>query len=390
MLPITRPISGTALGECVFMRDQPEPLLTLDSKVYLKSGNLIFDEETNYPEAYAAFATVNTGNVYNWLTTDIPVNINYACYGNGIYLCMAWNGSKGLGWSSDGINWTALSGPFTDPNQICFFNGYFYITGSNTGESTGNVNPRIYRCDDPRSNAWVLVCSSVPANGYIPFNEIAAGNGILVAVSSYVASNTNNYVTSTDGVTWTRRSTSLIEVPKTLVFVNGYFLCTGINGNMNANLAMYSATGTTWTNWSALKTALGASSRFNVEFAYGAGIWVAVDSYGYIYTATSVAGTWTQRLSTGGPSTGFNSVTYDGTYFIACGKGGVYTSVNGIDWLLTDSGATGVEWLLVYPLQTGSAMLYGHGKAAYKRPHKTIGISTFIERGGSPLYMRIK
>lgn len=390
MLPITRPISGTALGECVFMRDQPEPLLTLDSKVYLKSGNLIFDEETNYPEAYAAFATVNTGNVYNWLTTDIPVNIDYVCFGNGIYLCADWTHSDALGWSSDGVTWLPLTSPLTSPQQICFFNGYFYIVGGNTGENTGNVNPRIYRCADPRTNSWTLVCSSVPGNGYIPFYEISAGAGLLVAISPYSAGNTNNYVTSPDGVTWTRRSTNLVDVMKTLVFVNGYFLCTAINSTTGGNMAMYSTNGTTWTSWTSLVTALGATSRFNVEFAYGAGIWVAVDSYGYIYTATSVAGTWTQRLSTGGTATGFNSVTFDGTYFIASGKGGVYTSINGIDWLLTDSGATGVEWLLVYPLQTGSAMLYGHGKAAYKRPHKTIGISTFIERGGSPLYMRIK
>lgn len=43
------------IGECIMMQDQSEPILELDDMVFLKSGHVLVDEETEYPEAYEKF-----------------------------------------------------------------------------------------------------------------------------------------------------------------------------------------------------------------------------------------------------------------------------------------------------------------------------------------------
>jgi hypothetical protein len=249
--------------------------------------------------------------------------------------------------------WARRPLPANANGGVGYLNGTYFV-----GNSSGNI----YSSAD--LSTWTLRGTPVAATP----RGFAFGNSTYVAVG--YSGGTGMNATSTDGVTWTNRSTGNLFTD--VAFGAGRFFATvssGVNG-------FYSTDGFTWTattiGQSCLQVkhnglAVGSGSLFVAtgptgilysspdgitwtnrgqptggplnSVAYGDGMWVAVGGTGFV--ASSPDGiTWTSRSITGTSNLNFNAVAYgNGRFFAnadyingAGGYGGGWVSTNGIAW----------------------------------------------------------
>ena len=149
---------------------------------------------------------------------EIPVigGILSLCYGNGKYI--ATGGSGKMAYSTDGINWTAVSdSPFGSSYiySICYGNGK-YVAGDYYGKiaySTDGIN-------------WTKVSNST-FSSYI--FSICYGNGKYIAGGA-----SGKMAYSTDGITWTAVSDSTFGTNpiSSICYGNGKFVTVGDAGKM--------------------------------------------------------------------------------------------------------------------------------------------------------------
>lgn len=130
------------------------------------------------------------------------------------------------------------------------------------------------------------------------------GNGVFVAVSSTTAA-----ATSSDGITWTARTTPSSGYVG-LEFVNGYFIAFGSVGVL--------ATSTDGITWTARTT---SSVVTITSVAYGNGIYAfATDTEtatASVYTSTDLA-TWTARSIAGGTTVASYNISFAfGKFYVA-------------------------------------------------------------------------
>lgn len=136
----------------------------------------------------------------------------------------------------------------------------------------------LYTSTSTTASSWTSQTSSFSTTN---INAVASnGAGLYVAVGS-----SGKLATSSDGTNWTQRTsahgTSRID---SVAYGNGYWVTT-----CNADIG-YSTDGITWT----LKSSIMPASIASVS--YGNGLWVAVSaSSSYCYTATDPTSTWTSR-----------------------------------------------------------------------------------------------
>jgi hypothetical protein len=250
--------------------------------------------------------------------------------------------------------WARRPLPALANGGVGYLNGTYFV-----GNSSGNI----YSSAD--LSTWTLRGTPVAATP----RGFAFGNSTYVSVG--YSGSTGMNATSTDGVTWTNRSTGNLFTD--VAFGAGRFFATvstGVNG-------FYSTDGFTWTATTIGQScnqvahnglAVGSGSLFVAtgstgilysspdgitwtnrgqptgggplnSVAYGNGMWVAVGNNAMI--ASSPDGiTWTSRNLTGMGAVNFNSVAYGAGRFYANanyiteagGYGGGYISSNGITW----------------------------------------------------------
>lgn len=258
-----------------------------------------------------------------------------------------------------GIDWVVETPPIaSDVIAVFIQNGIQFVV---MYEDTVNYKPALYTRPNV-SSSWVK-CT-------IPFTQYEI-SGISYGLGLYVMTGNQPYkcvATSPDGINWTLRSISFYypnESSKTLYYADGLFIVGGnttggqyatstngtswtvrtlstgtvhglVKGNnlwvLGHNENIFTSTnGTSWTNRG--KPFSGTASA--LALGYGKGLFIAGGNSGVISTSPDGI-TWTQRTSLGG---NIWSVRYaNGLYVVGAGNG-IYTSTDGITWVLRLSGS---------------------------------------------------
>ncbi|MEJ0073184.1 MAG: hypothetical protein WDN27_03860 [Candidatus Saccharibacteria bacterium] len=211
-----------------------------------------------------------------------------------------------------GIAWSSRTTPSDAWNAVAYGNGLFVAVAA------GGSNGRI--ATSPDGINWV----SRAAPGSSAWERVAYGNGLFVAVAD---GGTNRVMTSSDGVNWTIRPTTVADSNTWwgLTYGSGLFVAVSLDG-----FVMTSPDGINWTS----RTAPNAFAWTSV--AYGNGIFAAVAWSGTgNRVMTSPDGiTWTAHDS-GSDTSSWEGLTYGNGLFVAVADAGtnrVTTSPDGINW----------------------------------------------------------
>jgi len=265
----------------------------------------------------------------DWTSSNININAFMAItcgkdtFGEDLWVA-GGSGSAKLARSSDGINWTAINGVFTNYcYAIAYQNNLWVAVGG------PNMTTIATSTDGISWTSRNLNPSSGTLGGVFTDygTGIAYGNNMWVATGVRNGSNGNTIASSPDGITWTGRSANTIFSTSAwgVAYGNGLWVTVG-QGTFSIAT---STDGITWT---------GRSSNGGVTNAKGAayanGLWVIVGS-GTNTIATSTDGiTWTGRTGTTVFSTSGQSVFYNNGLWFAAGYSGntIATSVDGITW----------------------------------------------------------
>ena len=195
-----------------------------------------------------------------------------ACYtvadGSGIWLA-GGSGSKRIIKSTDGINWNAsFPGGFTDPNNIFGNNSCFAIAYNGNGwvatsDSTANriarsVDGLTWNSTVNANTIFTSACYGVAWNGQI---WIAVGNSGRIAYSS-------------DAITWTAVTTGITNNYWNSVAWNNNLWVVGGDGSGNSEPLAYSYDGLNWTK------SLNGKAIFTecTSVAWTGTLWVATGS----------------------------------------------------------------------------------------------------------------
>ena len=209
-----------------------------------------------------------------------------------------------------------------------FGNGIYVIISNNTAGANGAIT-------STDGITWTFRTTVGSPNIY---SGLCFGNGLFVAVSG---SGTGSAVmTSPDGITWTTRTTPGGIAWQAVTFGNGLFVAVGNSGT--GNRVMTSSDGITWT----LRTSAADNNWRAVT--YGNGLFVATSNSGTgNRVMTSPDGiTWTIRTSAG--DYGWLGVTFGNSLFVAVADSGiltdqVMTSPDGITWTLRTTPNVGLK-----------------------------------------------
>ena len=253
----------------------------------------------------------------NWTSVSVSGSTNYlmsVAYGNGsngaMFVAVSDYGTGNRVWTSpDGVTWTNGNSA-ADNNWI----SVAYGNGLWVAVSASGVGNRVMT--SPDGVLWTSRTSAVDNN----WVSVAYGNGLWVAVSN--TGTGNRVMTSSDGgSTWTPRSAA-DNGWQSVAYGNGLWVAVANNGTERL---MTSSDGSTWTP----RTTPGNVAQNSwSSVAYGNGLWVAISSNGSRRVMTSPDGiAWTSEISAGDYS--WSSVAYsDGTWVVvSSGDGKVMTSV---------------------------------------------------------------
>ena len=238
---------------------------------------------------------------------------------NGSNLYVAAGANNTILTSPDGQTWTRQSSGYTGVSSLNF-DKVFYL-----------------------NNTWFVLGANVPAAGVVTSTDgitwtprttsAAVLNAAAYGASVYVAVGSNGACfSSPDRVTWTSHPAGA-NVFSDVIFANGVFVAVGSNG------ACYSSSdGTLWV----IRTAGAASFQ---RIIYANSLFVAVAATGVIYTSPDGT-TWTVRTSN---VTGqLTDITWNGSIFCAVGTSGVITtSSDGLTWAARTPGDLSVSLLSI-------------------------------------------
>jgi hypothetical protein len=191
-------------------------------------------------------------------------------------------------------------------------------------------------------------------------NSVTYGNNKFVAAGSYWEDYTDAIFTSPDGVTWTAQTswtTSQFRL-SSVTYCNNQFVAVG-------SKIFSSPDGETWTEKYA-----GTKSNIN-SVTYGNNQFVAVGDSGTVLTSPDGT-SWTTQSS--GTRLNLNSVTYGNNQFIAVGASTILTSPDGTTW--TDK-SSGTKWLR--PLL--NSVVYGNNQFVMVGENGTILVSKVDNQG---------
>jgi hypothetical protein len=224
------------------------------------------------------------------------------CYGAGLFV--AGTGLKSFYTSPDGITWTERQTSLTSATwkSICFGNGTFVAV------SSGNQN----LVTSPDGLTWTM--RSIASVG-TDWWGVCFGNGTFVAVGP------NQVMTSTNGTSWTKRTSAVNATFVSVCYGNGLFVAVSTTGS---GRCMTSPDGITW-------TAQDTPNNNQWEcVCCGAGLFVAISGMGEKRLMTSPDGiNWTERTV---PLVSWRSVCYNDGLFVAVGTNAAMTSTDGINW----------------------------------------------------------
>ncbi len=180
-------------------------------------------------------------------------------------------------------------------------------------------------------------------NGYYSAGVVPTGSPATPNTSSYTEQAYKFYnATSTDGLSWTSRTSPADNTWAAVTYGNGTFVAIAQTGS--GNRVMTSSDGVNWA------TSSGVPNSTWVSVTYGNGTFVAVGSSGAVMTASSSnPASWTAR--TAAAANNWNSVTYGNGLFVAVSSTGtanrVMTSTDGINWTSQNTTGNDQFWISV-------------------------------------------
>jgi len=178
-------------------------------------------------------------------------------FGGGMFVTGSSNGASGayIMSSTDGINWTQRKVTSDGIRSIAYGNGYFVAVG---------MNGYGYYSSDGTNWTTVSGACTYYCNG------VAYGNGKFIGVSNF----SNNYparISSDNGVSWTNGG-NLVSSYYSIAYGNNMFIAAGLNGSI------YTSTnnGTSWTAQS-----ISTSALISINYVSGLFIIGSADGYIY-------------------------------------------------------------------------------------------------------------
>jgi hypothetical protein len=254
--------------------------------------------------------------------------------------------------STDGIAWTTVTvtsaaNSFLD--GVAYGAGKFVLVGRDS-----NFNAAVYTSTD--GTTWASANAIAGAGGGVGFTAVAG------SASGFVAAGGNFLYSSPDGVAWTARTSALPLAPRQLdnnresvsgaSYAGTQFFLVGIYGSITS-----SSDGVTWTRRSTgpvsdLGDVLHDGTRF-----------VASGSGGTVLTSADGA-TWSQLTT--GATADFNKLAYGNNRYVAVGFNGIHHSANLTTWAAV-AGTTFDRWTEVG---------FGGGRFLAANSATTLGVRT--------------
>ena len=250
-------------------------------------------------------------------------------------------GSGGTG--STGKNWNEQTNSVTD----------FGVGGSggtgffgNSGESV--VNGANGSASDA-SVTGIIVSNEFDTGIVCYFSSIIYAKGIYVGVSS--GNSATKIATSSDGLTWTARTSPNNSIWYSIAYGKGIFVAVGVSQ------VAYSADGINW-------TAVSTVTQTWLNVTYGNGIFVAVSSNG---TTTRVIRsldgiTWSQfGISNNTNTADWSAITYGNGLFVAVSYGSsgvtdrIMISSDGLTWAMRTASAS-LTNIVIYTVTYGNGI----------------------------------
>lgn len=194
------------------------------------------------------------------------------------------------------------------------------ITDNKTFLKTGNVLPAIlypdYPVVNPIGTMWVPFTHTSLT---IIHTSIAYGNGVYIRAGLATASNVYGY--SLDGVIWQVRNLPVNIIWKTVTYVNGLFI---INSASSVNNILTSPDGITWTQRTLPSAAIWSAP------AYINGLYVIFQNTSNCATSEDCI-TWTSRSLSA--IIGSSSISDGNTLLVVCNNlAGIGVTTDGINW----------------------------------------------------------
>ncbi|MDO9552978.1 MBG domain-containing protein, partial [Rhodonellum sp.] len=288
----------------------------------------------------------STDDGATWTTPSPAITESPLIINNGLTNCTPYElklravNSAGTGTSTEtmglipatsidiGTNWIGQTQAVRNGwNSVTYGNGLFVaVAGTGTGNRVMTSTDGItWTSRTSADNRW---------------NSVTYGNGLFVAVADTGFG--NRVMTSPDGITWTSRTSATDNDWASVTYGNGLFVAVAITGT--GNRVMTSPDGINWTSRTSAE-----NNGWN-GVAYGKGLFVAVAYNGAGRgVMTSPDGiTWTSR--TPAANNIWRSITYDNNLFVAVSSNGngnrVMTSPDGINWTIRSSAANNT-WMSV-------------------------------------------
>ena len=264
--------------------------------------------------------TATQASTANYTSATISATLQVT----GMYIVV---GQNNIGRSADGINWTSIAPRFFANYGLCvaYGNGLWVVGGAYTGKTFATSTDGV---------DWTSRTTTLSLHGYgVAFGKDSSGNNLWVAVGT----GENSIATSADGITWTGRTgTSVFNAGYGIAYANNLWVAVGAGGN---NIAT-STNGITWTGRTG--TSIFTTNGWSIGVGKDASdnnLWVAVGTGGNSIATSTDGINWTGRTGTSVFTNRGNRVAYgkDGSgngLWIAVGYGGntIATSTNGINW----------------------------------------------------------
>jgi hypothetical protein len=244
-------------------------------------------------------AAYSTNNGVSWTLSTLPAisgQWDNICFGNGIFILIT-NGTSTAVSSNGGVSWVSGGNlPISQNwNSITYGNGVFVAVGGGGTVAAYSTN---------NGSSWISTTMPTSSN----WQSVTYGNGVFAAISAnstVAACSTNN------GKSWTSSSLPSTANWRQLAYGNGIFV-TMVNGSKNTTYSKV---------FNPVQVnSICSTSDYTVVGAGNFGI-----SSGGLFTSINNGVSYTQTSST---IDIYNSVTYDGTNWIAGGNGSVVYTAN--------------------------------------------------------------
>ena len=232
---------------------------------------------------------------------------NYAAYGAGVYVVV---GASGAVYSSpDLVTWTSRSAGANTFNDVIFANGVFVAVGDSNS---------VYSSSD--GITWTLRTATGS------FSRIIYANGLFVVVGGAGA-----IFTSPDGITWTSRTSNTSRSLFDIVWNGSLFVAVGGGGGTPSQDFVRSSDGVTWT----LAFKLFSSTALPLSVSWNGARFIVTNSVDGSITTSTDAVTWQKYGSAFSGAILYSA--YLGGKMIAVRSGCIQTSATGLDWVNADN-----------------------------------------------------